>query len=77
MEEAEFISKLQERAKKQEEIVKNMPFAKVFSTVSIWLGHHPYRILIPLAFLITVLFRMIIGEKYIDYVLFVFRWFGL
>ena len=77
MNEAEFITKLQQRATEQEKIVRDMPFSKVFSTISLWLGHHPYRILVPLAFLITLVMRAVIGPHYVDQVLFVFRWFGL
>jgi hypothetical protein len=77
MNEAEFISKLQKRAVEQEEMVKNMPFSKAFSTISLWLGHHPYRIIVPLSIIITIFFRTWLGEKYTDYVLLVFRWFGL
>ena len=77
MNESEFILKLQERARQQEKIVRDMPFAKVFSTVSLWLGHHPWRILVPLAFLITLILRGLMGPRYTDDVLLVFRWFGL
>ncbi|MBI2621344.1 MAG: hypothetical protein HYW63_01700 [Candidatus Levybacteria bacterium] len=73
MNEGEFILKLQQRAREQERIVRDMPFSKVFSTVSLWLGHHPYRILVPLAFLITLLFRGIFGGSYTDFVLKIFR----
>lgn len=77
MNEAEFIQKLQERAKEQEKIVRDMPFANIFSAISLWLGHHPWRILVPLAFLITLIFRAIMGTRFTDDVLLVFRWFGL
>lgn len=77
MDEREFILKLQERAKLQEKIIKDMPLSGMFSTVSLWLGHHPYRILIPVGVLITLLLRTIFGEIYTYYVLLVFRWFGL
>lgn len=73
MNEAEFLQKLQERAHQQEKIIKDMPFSKVFSTVCIWLGHNPWRILVPLALFFTLLFRVIFGEKYIDFVLSMFR----
>jgi len=73
MNEGEFILKLQQRAKEQERIVRDMPFSKVFSTVSLWLGHHPYRILVPLAFLISLLFRGVFGGNYTDFVLKIFR----
>ena len=77
MNEAEFILKLQKRAREQEKIVRDMPFANVFSAVSLWLGHHPWRIIVPLAFLITLLLRGTFGGRYTDDVLLLFRWFGL
>ncbi len=73
MDEAEFILKLQERAREQEKLVRDMPFSKVFGTVSLWLGNHPYRILIPLAFLITLLLRGIFGGDYTDFILKIFK----
>jgi hypothetical protein len=73
MNEAEFIQKLQERAHQQEKIIKDMPFSTFFSRISLWLGHNPWRILVPLALILTVLFRIILGEKYIDFVLSLFR----
>lgn len=73
MNENEFLLKLQERAREQEKIVRDMPFSKVFSTVSLWLGHHPYRILVPLAFLITLLFRGVFGGSYTDFILKIFK----
>ncbi len=73
MDESEFILKLQERARTQEKIVKDMPLSKVFSAVSLWLGRHPYRILVPLAFILTLLFRGVLGPKYTDFVLYIFR----
>ena len=73
MNEAEFVLKLQERAKEQEKILKDMPFSKVFSTISLWLGHHPYRILVPLAFLITLILRGIFSGNYTDFILKIFR----
>lgn len=73
MNENEFILKLQDRAREQEKIVRDMPFSKVFSTVSLWLGSHPYRILVPLAFIITLLLRGLIGTRYTDFVLYIFR----
>lgn len=73
MDESEFILKLQERARTQEKIVRDMPFSKIFATVSLWLGSHPYRIIIPLAIILTLLFRGVFGPKYTDFVLYIFR----
>ena len=73
MNEHEFLLKLQERAREQEKVIRDMPFPHVFSTISSWLGNHPWRYLIPLAFLISLLFRTTLGTKYTDFVLWMFR----
>ena len=72
MNEHEFIKTLRERAKEQEKLIKSMPLPKVFSSVSLWLGNHPWRILIPLAFILTLVFRAIFGKPYEDFILIIF-----
>jgi len=73
MNEREFLNTLQERAREQEKIMKDMPFPAFFSTISMWLGNHPWRYLIPLAFFLSLLFRGLFGSSYIDFVLGIFR----
>jgi len=73
MNEREFIYLLQQRAREQERAMKEVPFPKVFSFVVQWLSVHPWRFLIPLAFLLTFLFRAIFGGNYTDFILWVFR----
>ncbi|MEK7559371.1 MAG: hypothetical protein AAB521_03625 [Patescibacteria group bacterium] len=73
MNEREFIKELQERAKEQEAIIKDMPFPKVFSTASVWLGIHPWRFVIPFAFLISIILRFFIGPSYTDFILSIFK----
>lgn len=72
MNEHEFIKILRERAKEQEKLIKSMPLPKVFSSVSLWLGNHPWRILVPLAFILTLVFRAIFGKPYEDLILIIF-----
>jgi len=73
MKESEFLYLLQERAREQERAIKAVPFPKVFLFVTEWLSHHPWRYLIPLAFLISLLFRGILGERYTDFILGLFK----
>ncbi len=73
MNEREFITELQKRAKEQELVIKAMPFPKVFGAASVWLGVHPWRFLIPLAFLISIILRLIFGPFYTDFVLSILR----
>lgn len=70
MNEREFLLKLQERARDQEQAIATVPF---FSFVAKWLSVHPWRYLIPLAFLLTLLFRWILGSNYTDMILRLFR----
>lgn len=72
MNEHEFIKTLEERAKEQEKIIKGMLLPKLFVTVSFWLGEHPWRLLIPLAFVFTLIFDAVLGKSYIDFILKIF-----
>jgi len=73
MKEREFLEELQKRAREKERIIKGMPFPKFFEIASLWLGNHPWRYLIPLAFLTTLFLRKIFGPEYTTFVLSLFR----
>ena len=73
MNETEFIKRLQERAADQEKIIHTSPFPKIFLFISVWLGRHPWRIIIPFALILTVLFRLALGSEYTTFVLLIFR----
>ncbi len=72
MNEREFIKTLQERAREQEKLITSMPLPKVFSSVSLWFGNHPWRIVIPFALILTLILRAIFGPPYDDVILAVF-----
>ena len=72
MNEQQFLDTLQKRAQEQEKIIKGMVLPRVFTTVSFWLGNHPWRILIPLSFLITMLLHLAIGQPYDNFILKIF-----
>jgi len=69
MQERDFIRKLQLRAKEQERLLSSMPYPKIFLYVSRWLSNHPWKYLIPLAFILTLTIRMLIGKSYTDFIL--------
>jgi len=69
MNEREFIRKLQERAKEQEKLIKSMPMPRVFSSVSLWFGNHPWRILVPIAIILTIAFHLAYGKPYDEFIL--------
>lgn len=76
MNEREFIKKLQARATEQEQIVRTVPFPGIFGFVVRWFSYHPWRLLIPFAFILTIFFRLLIGPAYTTFVLAIFRWFS-
>lgn len=73
MKEAEFVRLLQERAKEQKRAMEQAPFPTLFVFTIEWLSDHPWRFLIPLAFLISLILRSAIGAPYTDFVLRLFR----
>lgn len=73
MNEYEFIKTLQKRAKEQKHALNAMPLPQFYLTVIGWLGNHPWRFLIPLAFVISLLLRFLFGVSYTDFVLWIFR----
>lgn len=75
--EHEFLRKLEKRAEEQEHLLSRMPYQKVFIQTSFWLGQHPWRILIPIAFILTLLFRFTLGYRYYELVLKMFGGFGI
>jgi hypothetical protein len=72
MNEQQFLNRLQARAQEQEKIIKRMLFPKFFTSVSFWLGTHPWKILIPLAFVLTLILHGVIGVKYDEFILKIF-----
>ena len=72
MNEREFLLELQSRAREQHKVMNDMPFPKFFTWVSEWLGNHPWRYLIPLALLLTILFRLLFGQSYDNWILDIF-----
>jgi hypothetical protein len=72
MQENEFLRQLQKRAKEQEKLMLHMPFPSFFTHLIRFLGNHPWRMLIPLAFVLTLLFRLVLGSGYSTLILRIF-----
>lgn len=72
MNEREFIKTLEERAQEQEKIIKDMFLPKMFIGVSSWLGNHPWKILIPIAFILTLILHGLFGKTYDEFILKIF-----
>jgi hypothetical protein len=73
MKERDFVKLLQERAREQKKAMDAVPFPKFFAFTIVWFSDHPWRFLIPLAFVISIILRGIIGHAYTDFVLWIFR----
>jgi hypothetical protein len=69
MNEQQFLKELKERAKEQERTIKGMFLPKLFTSISFWFGNHPWRILIPLAFILTIIFHYVFGNRYDEFIL--------
>ncbi|MEK7517584.1 MAG: hypothetical protein AAB583_03460 [Patescibacteria group bacterium] len=72
MNEDEFLKTLEERAKEQEKLIKGMVLPKLFTKISFWLGNHPWRILIPIAIIITLILHGVLGKRYDEFILKIF-----
>ena len=72
MNEREFLLTLQKRAKEQEKLMSDTVFPRVFKAVSFWFGNHPWRILIPLAFIFSLLLHGFAGKPYDNLILRIF-----
>ena len=73
MQEHDFIKLLQKRARQQKKEMEAVPFPKFFAFAIVWLSDHPWRFLIPLAFIISIILRGVIGHEYTNVVLAIFR----
>jgi hypothetical protein len=73
MNEHDFLLRLQERARQQKRIMETVPFPTFFAFVVEWLSVHPWRYLIPLAFLISFMLRGSLGSVYTDFILGLFK----
>jgi len=73
MKQRDFVQLLQKRAQEQKKAMDTVPFPKFFAFAIVWLSDHPWRFLIPLAFLLSLALRGIIGHAYTDFVLGIFK----
>jgi len=45
---------------------------RLFISISFWFGNHPWRILIPLAFILTLILHGVFGTNYDEFILKIF-----
>jgi hypothetical protein len=72
MNESEFLKQLQKRAEEQERLIKTSLYPQTFLQISNWFGKHPWRVLLPVAFLLSLLFRVLLGHEYFEKILLIF-----
>ncbi len=72
MNESEFLQQLQKRAHEQERLIKNSLYPQIFLRISNWFGKHPWRVIIPIAFLISLLLWILLGHAYFEKILRIF-----
>lgn len=72
MNEQQFLLELENRAREQEALMERMLMPKAVFSVSVWLGRHPWRFLVPLALTLTLLFRFAFGKPYSELILWLF-----
>jgi len=74
MNEVEFLALLQKRAGDQRNTMEKIPFPRIFSFILDWLSVHPLRLIFPLAAIISIVLRFLLGPNYTNMVLALFRW---
>lgn len=72
MDEQQFLLKLEERANEQEKLIQNLHAPEAVFGVSMWLGRHPWRFMIPFSFLLSILFGILLGKAYTETILAIF-----
>ena len=75
MQKSDFLQQLQERAKEQQLLHKDIPFPHLFSFLALHLGNHPWQPLIPLSVFASVALYFLFGNAYIEFVLSIFKLF--
>ena len=72
MNESEFLKTLEERAKEQEKLIKGMILPQIFTLVALWFGTHPWKFIIPISIILTLILHGTIGKPYDDFILKIF-----
>ena len=63
MDEQQFLLKLEERANEQEALMQHVRTPKAVFGISMWLGRHPWRFLIPLSFILSILLQLLLAHS--------------
>jgi len=63
---------LENRAKEQEALMQKLVLPNAVFSLSLWLGRHPWRFMIPFSFILTLLLRFVFGHGYSEFILWIF-----
>lgn len=77
MKEREFLERLESRAQEQQQLMKGVPLPGLFSFIALWFGVHPWRIIVPFAFLLSLLLHVSFGYHYDSFILKIFGGFNI
>ncbi|HET9946864.1 MAG TPA: hypothetical protein VFQ63_02265 [Patescibacteria group bacterium] len=72
MQKNDFLTQLQKRASEQDMILHGVFFPHVFVFISRYLGESPWRWLIPLSVILTIIFQMLWGWAFDEKILWLF-----
>lgn len=64
---------LKERVKEQQ-LLQSLPFPQVFLFITHLLGENPWRVLVPLSALLTILLHIFFGKVYDETILWLFSY---
>lgn len=71
MKQNNILDSLKQRAQEQQ-VVYKVPFPHFFLFLSKTLGENPWRVLIPIAFFLTIIFHLMFGNLYDERILWLF-----
>lgn len=72
MKENEFLLELEKRADEQKQLMEKFSRKNIVFSLSLWLGEHPWRIILPLSIIMTLVFHSVLGDKYYEKILWIF-----
>ena len=72
MNEQQFLLELEGRAQEQEALMNRLVTPRAVFLLSLWLGRHPWRFMIPFSLLLSLLFRGLFGNNYTEFILLIF-----
>lgn len=73
--EREFLELLEKKAESQRELVKSEILPEWASSLGIWLGEHPFRVILPVSFLLSLGLFLVFGKGFLELSLFLFGYY--